>query len=204
MSRDKTQSHLRVIGAAKKEFLQYGFADASMRRIAKEAGITASALYKHFENKEEMFAALVQPVIDEFLQLYREREEEDFAMLEELTPENVMGSDTEMQQTMMFFYNHFEEMKLLICRSQGTRFENIIHEIAEKEEKTTLRYMETLRDKGVEVHDFDRKEFHLLVTASIEAALQPVMHDFTQEEAMHYAKTLDEFFRAGWRNYFGL
>lgn len=34
MPRDKTQSHNRIVEAAKKEFLEYGFTDASLRRIA--------------------------------------------------------------------------------------------------------------------------------------------------------------------------
>ena len=59
MPRDKSQSHARIVEAAKKEFLQYGFAEASLRRIAAEAGIQVSGLYKHFANKEEMFASLV-------------------------------------------------------------------------------------------------------------------------------------------------
>ena len=71
MPRDKTESHIRVVEAAKREFLEYGFADASMRRIAKAAGLTASALYKHFSGKEEMFASLVEPVVSEFLEQYR-------------------------------------------------------------------------------------------------------------------------------------
>ena len=39
MPRDKTRSHERIIEAAKKEFLEYGYADASLRRIAANAGI---------------------------------------------------------------------------------------------------------------------------------------------------------------------
>ena len=66
MPKDKTVSHEKIISAARKEFLDRGFEDASMRRIAADAGLTVSALYKHFPGKEEMFAALVQPVIDAF------------------------------------------------------------------------------------------------------------------------------------------
>ena len=70
MPRDKSDSHVRIIAAAKAEFLKHGFKNASMRRIAANADITASGLYKHFKNKEEMFAFLVQPVIDSFFELY--------------------------------------------------------------------------------------------------------------------------------------
>ena len=75
---DKTANHEKVVAAAKKEFLTYGFADASMRRIAEEAGMSASGLYKHFASKEEMFAALVEPAREGLLHLfYREADEQE-------------------------------------------------------------------------------------------------------------------------------
>jgi hypothetical protein len=64
--------------------------------------------------------------------------------------------------------------------------------------------METLKNKGIPVKDVNRKEFHLLVTTNIDAILQAVVHDFTREEAMHYAETLEDFYMMGWRNLFGI
>ncbi|MBQ7724319.1 MAG: helix-turn-helix transcriptional regulator, partial [Lachnospiraceae bacterium] len=72
MPRDKTENHEKIIDAAYKEFLEYGFRDASMRRIASASGMSAAGLYKHFPGKEDMFAALVDPVIKEFMSLYLE------------------------------------------------------------------------------------------------------------------------------------
>lgn len=39
-------------------FLETGYQEASMRKIAARAGITAGAIYKHFSGKEEMFGEL--------------------------------------------------------------------------------------------------------------------------------------------------
>ena len=70
MPRDKTESHERLLEAAKKEFMEYGFQDASMRRIADNAGITVSGIYKHFKDKEEMFAALVEDDLNALMSQY--------------------------------------------------------------------------------------------------------------------------------------
>lgn len=43
--------------------MQYGFKDASMRRIGEAAGLTAAALYRHFDSKEDLFAALAEPAV---------------------------------------------------------------------------------------------------------------------------------------------
>ena len=75
---DKTANHEKIVAAAKKEFLTYGFTDASMRHIAEEAGMSASGLYKHFASKEEIWNAL----LDEMIAYY----DEHFGSPEHLPP----------------------------------------------------------------------------------------------------------------------
>lgn len=198
MPRNKAQSHERIIAAAKEEFLSCGFENASMRRIAANAGITASGLYKHFPNKEEMFAYLVQPMLDEFFTLYRQKEKEEHDAIEQIGAAAAFLNDDALY-TMQFIYDHLNAFRLLVCCSQGTRYENYAHKLAEMEEESSLRYIEALRRHGDHVPEFDRREFHLLVSANVEAVLQPIRHQFTREEAMHYAETINTFFAKGWK-----
>ncbi len=198
MPRNKAQSHERIIAAAKEEFLSCGFENASMRRIAANAGITASGLYKHFPNKEEMFAYLVQPMLDEFYTLYRQKEKEEHDAIEQIGAAAAFLNDDALY-TMQFIYDHLDAFRLLVCCSQGTRYENYAHKLAEMEEESSLRYIEALRRHGDHVPEFDRREFHLLVSANVEAVLQPIRHQFTREEAMHYAETINTFFAKGWK-----
>ncbi len=203
MPRDKSQSHIRIIEAAKKEFMEYGFTDASLRRIANEAGIQVSGLYKHFSNKEEMFAALVDPAIDGLMTLYREIEKDYSDGLETEDKESAWTDQKETVRAMEYIYDHIDEFRLIICRSQGTRYESFIHEMAELEEEVTLHYLNERKKKGNNVKKVDRKEFHLLVTANVEALFQAVVHDFSRKEAMHYAKTLEKFYMPAWSALFG-
>ena len=198
MPRDKTESHERIIASAKDEFLTRGFENASMRRIAANAGITASGLYKHFPNKEEMFAFLVQPMLDEFLELYRCKEREEKDAIERVGASAAFQNEDAVY-AMAFIYDHLDEFRLLVCCSQGTRYENYAHRLAEMEEESSLRFIEVLRRRGDHVPEFDRREFHLLVSSNVEAVLQPLRHDFTLEEAMHYAQTINTFFAKGWK-----
>lgn len=53
--KDKTIIRKQVIiDAAVKVFLQKGFEKATVREIAKEAGITTGAIYHHYKNKDEL------------------------------------------------------------------------------------------------------------------------------------------------------
>ena len=199
----KIKSHERIIKAAMEEFLTCGFENASLRRIAANAGITVSGLYKHFPNKEEMFASLVQPMLDDFFVLYRQKEQEEKDAIEKVGSAAAFLNDDAVY-VMQYIYDHFDEFKLLVCCSQGTRYEDYAHKLAEMEEESSLKYIETLRKRGDHVPDFDQREFHLLVSSNVEAVLQPIRHDFTREAAIHYAQTINTFFSKGWKWLCGL
>ncbi len=57
-----------ILNAAARAFARTGYQSVTMRDIAREAGYTAAALYTYFENKQEIVAALVKLVVDEFLE----------------------------------------------------------------------------------------------------------------------------------------
>jgi AcrR family transcriptional regulator len=65
LKEDVRQSILR---AALREFKSHDYTDASMRRIASEAGITTGNIYRYYKNKEELFEALVKPVYDKLIE----------------------------------------------------------------------------------------------------------------------------------------
>lgn len=51
-----------LIGAARPLFASVGFADASLETIVRDAGVTRGALYHHFADKTELFAAVFEQV----------------------------------------------------------------------------------------------------------------------------------------------
>ncbi len=203
MPRNKTAHHERIIEAARQEFMTYGFADASMRRIAAAAGMSASGLYKHFPGKEEMFAALVEPACQGLMAMYRQEETAEREALQSGMLNEKWESGGEARMAMEYIYDHPDAFRLLICKSQGTRYESFLHDLAVEEEKTTMAMMSLLKEQGMQINDVDPRELHLLVTANVGAVFQAVEHGFTREEAMRYADTLDRFFTKGWQELFG-
>jgi AcrR family transcriptional regulator len=49
----------RIIDAAKRVFATKGLNGASLREIAREAGVTTGAIYYHFENKNDLLAQVM-------------------------------------------------------------------------------------------------------------------------------------------------
>ena len=64
MPRDKTANHIKIIAAAKAEFMEKGFDKSSMRSISKRCGMTAAGIYRHCVDKEDLFDQIVAPAVD--------------------------------------------------------------------------------------------------------------------------------------------
>ncbi len=204
MPRDKTENHEKIIAAAYEEFLEYGFKDASMRRIAAACDMSASGLYKHFPSKEDMFAALVEPAYSGIIKAYYDSVNEEMDNLEEYSADELWESSGETQWIIKYIYQNYNAFKLLVCRSQGTRYENYVHDLALLEENVTNKYLKKLKKMGVKVKMIPKKEFHLFATMSINAIFQVVEHDFSEKEAMSYAKHLDKYSVAGCKRLLGI
>lgn len=207
MPKDKTDSHNRIIEAAKKEFMEYGYSEASLRRIAAEAGIQVSGLYKHFKSKEEMFESLVGPAMKGFYGLYDEIETSYFDNIETSKSQGSRydwESKSEMVRAMTYIYDHLDDFKLIILKSEGTHYESFIHEVAKLEEKVTLKYTKKLTESGYEVKKVDKRALHLLMTSYVEAMFKPVTHGLSKKEAIRYAATLEEFYSPAWKEWLGI
>jgi len=62
----------RIIAAGTDVFLRYGHARTTMGDVAEKAGISRPALYLVFPRKEDIFAAVIEHLIEETLEKYRE------------------------------------------------------------------------------------------------------------------------------------
>ena len=62
----------RIADSALQLFLRKGFAATSVREIASSVDLTVPALYYHFDNKDGLLGALVEPLVDDGEQLLSE------------------------------------------------------------------------------------------------------------------------------------
>ena len=67
---NETKTHL--IQCAKKEFMDKGFAGASLRGICQKAGVTTGALYFFFQDKDDLFCEVVGNFMDRLNEILRE------------------------------------------------------------------------------------------------------------------------------------
>lgn len=70
--RSGIESRKKIFNSATKVFSEYGYAKASMRMIAKEAGISIGGLYLYFKNKDELYFTLIKSRFEEITRLTTE------------------------------------------------------------------------------------------------------------------------------------
>jgi AcrR family transcriptional regulator len=57
----KDEVRARILGGALEVFARDGFEGATMASIARAAGLGAASIYRYYESKEELFAAVITP-----------------------------------------------------------------------------------------------------------------------------------------------
>lgn len=205
MPRDKTDSHEKIIRAAMQELLEKGFEKASMKAIADAVGMTSAALYRHFDSKQAMFAALVQPALDE-MEAWRKRHiASSYRALEQESPQMWDFEDelNDARVVLDVMYRQPEAFRLLICCAAGTPYENFIHDHVEQCTEEMMRFLQTCKQHGFAAREIQRNEMYMLVSAYIAALLQPIEHGYEKADAERYLKTMVDFFTPGWKMIIG-
>lgn len=197
---EKTPETLeRIQQAAMEEFLEKGFLEASLRQIVKHAGVTTGAFYGYFSSKQALFASIVEPHAAAMMSRYVDAHLSFADLPAEKQPEHMsVESVSYIHWLVDYICAHREPVKLLICRAEGTGYENFVHNMVEIEVDSTFRYMETLRCLGHDIPELDRSLCHIIASGMLGGIFEIVIHDIPREQAFRDVEHLREFYTAGW------
>ena len=204
MPRDKTLSHEKVKKAIKEEFLEKGFEDASIRSIGARAGMTSAGLYRHYADKEAMFNAMVEPLIESIKNWTARHTDKKFSLVDEGVPDDELFGETFVDMIKEIILPRRDEFILLMSRSGGTKYENFIHDYVEGNQKEFLEAIRYLKEKGYPATDLSEEELHMLLSAYLTACFEPIIHDYDDAKVEKYLNTVQEFFMPGWLKIMGV
>ena len=91
MSSDK-QTKEKLLLAARQEFLEKGYRNASLRSICKESGVTTGALYFFFQDKNDLFRELVEAPLQMLIGVMQEHFDYE---LQEIMVQNKVEENSE-------------------------------------------------------------------------------------------------------------
>ena len=199
MSEKAERTREKILDTAIKHFLRDGFSGASLRSIVKDAGLTTGAFYKYYPTKEMLFDALIDPYIEHIYEIY-DGILADFEKLSASDQTRNM-SDTSsdgMEQMVDYIYDHYDNFRLLLKCGDSGKFELFIHNMVEREMKSSLKYMEKMKEAGVKIPVVEESLMHMIYTGFFSSVFQIIEHDIDRETAKKNVHQLKEFNTGGW------
>ncbi len=204
MPRDKTLSHEKVKKAIKEEFLEKGFEDASIRSIGARAGMTSAGLYRHYADKEAMFNAMVEPLIESIKNWTEKHTARKYSLVDGGVTNDELFGETFVDMIKEIILPRRDEFILLMSRSGGTKYENFIHDYAEGNQKEFMEAIRYLKEKGYPAAELSEEELHMLLSAYLTACFEPIIHDYDDVMVEKYLNTVQDFFMPGWLKIMGV
>lgn len=187
-----------LLDLAKAEFLEKGYNDASVRNIAKTAGLTTGALFRYYPDKAALFDTLVSRAADGLMDQFKAAQKSYFDhILDETAPTEDESSSKYLNQFINYIYDNYDAFKLVICCSEGTRYASYIHDLVELEVSQTEEYYELLRKAGKLKGSISHELHHMITSAYFSAVFETVAHDMERERAIEYVNELSIFFENG-------
>lgn len=204
MPRDKSLSHEKVNKAIKEEFLEKGYEDASIRSIGARAGMTSAGLYRHYKDKEAMFAAMVEPLIKDVKSWTKRHTSRKYKIVDGDNAKEELFGESFFDLIREVILPKRDEFILLMTRSNGTKYENFLHDFVLSNQKEFMEAIRYLKEKGYPVIDINEEELHILLSAYLTACFEPIIHDYDEIKIEKYLTSIQEFFMPGWLNIMGV
>lgn len=199
MSTKAEDTEKNILNTARKHFLKDGFSGASLRNIVKDAGLTTGAFYKYYPTKEALFDALTDLYIEHIYQIY-DRVVEDFEKLsaKEQTSNMSDTSGDGMDQMIDYIYEHYDNFRLLLKCGDSGKFETFIHNMVDREMRSSLEYVKKMKEDGIEIPIVGESLMHMIYTGFFSSIFQIIEHDIDKETAKRNVHKLREFNTGGW------
>ncbi len=178
-----------LINAAKDEFLEKGYNKASLRSICAKAGVTTGALYFFFENKADLFSAIVDGPINELKDLLINHFKDEYVEWSNI--ESIDELDLDHEDVSNAFaeciYRNYDCYMILLTGAENTIYENLVDEFADIIEHSVT---DTLA-KAIKGYTFDPFMSHWMAHMTIDSYIHVIKHvnDLNTASKMLYGIT---------------
>lgn len=173
----------KLLDSAKKEFFENGYTKASLRKICADAGVTTGALYFFFKNKDDLFRTIVEPPLLGLIDILSEH-------LYSETPKGI-------EPLIRYIYNYYDVFIILLTRSQGSEYEDVIDRIVETTEKGYRISAENMAAEIGNCH-IDEYMLHWLVHMNIDTFIHLITHEKNVNLAIEHMEKIMKHLIALW------
>ena len=175
----KEKIEKKIFQAAIDEFYIMGYQSATLRNIARKAGIPVGLIYTYYKNKAALFAAVVGPCYRSFQKMLSTTN----------SPNNQPGFDKFLQAELPFIFNLLKNNRkpfiILVDKSNGTAYENAREELIQL---TRIHMQVQLQNNLIQIHSekkIDDLFYHILANNFMEGLFEIARHYKDEEWATH-------------------
>jgi AcrR family transcriptional regulator len=170
----------RIYDAAVEEFYQKDYQTATIREIARKAEVPLGLVYSYFKSKEELFEAVVKPVmaaIDNIMRLEESKAEKD--------PEDLFEHLQTQTHAIIHLIDSYKTLIIVIDKSNGTPYQHFKNELIRRVE---LHIKDEFQKR--EIRQYDDLLFHIWAGSFIEGVCEIVRHYKDEKWAEQMIKLL--------------
>lgn len=201
MGEDKATRE-KLLASAKEEFLEKGYMKASLRTICKKAGVTTGALYFFFQDKEDLLRNLVEEPLRGLSFIIQKHFSLELDVEPGMVPVGEGSEDIKAaKEVVHFMYLHYDIFQILLTKSQGSMYEDIVSRFADVIEK---HYSVLVRKmaKASGLPEPNRYIIHWLSHMQIDAFIHLLTHEPEEERALGHIEEIVIYLLSEWNGLF--
>lgn len=193
----ENEARERLIECAKKEFLEKGFAKASLRSISAAAGMTTGAVYFFCKDKNGLFGAVVDAPLQNIMQAIGQHFSSDLHADPAAFQHRSGDHDDFAEMMISLLYADRDAMLILLEKSAGSCYEHIMDRFVEMIERHNLALVEKYAAlfPGKRINQYF---LHWFSHVSINAFVHLVTHEDDRARALKEIRPVMDMLIEGW------
>lgn len=144
----KDEIRENILKAALQEFFDKGYKSATMRNIAIGAKIPIGLIYSYYKNKEELFGAVLRPVLYDWERVMSAGGENKSKHMNT----EIYGLSKAETECLLNLFDHRQEFIILIDKSDGTVYEHEKERFVRDIEEHLLKHRNDENSDTVFIH----------------------------------------------------
>ena len=175
-----------ILKAALQEFYTSGYKAAAMRKIAENAKIPTGLIYSYYKNKEDLFNAVLSPVLYDWERVVTAKDRDDALSH---SGSIIYGLSQAETQCLLNLFDHRMEFIIMLDKSNGTKYEH--------EKERMIQEIENHLNTHTKDENADGVFTHIIANNFVDGVMQVMYHYKGKDWAIMILHKLSKMYLSG-------
>lgn len=193
---NKDSQRNRLLAVSERLFLKHGYRGVTMRMIASELDMSLGNAYNYFKSKEEIFEAILHPVLTTLEYIMERHNDEERVSIDIFYD----GELTLIQEYTFFINNYRKELNLLMNYAQGSKYEDYKEYFIKRNLELSEEYLQRMHEKEPELRTtFSQHFIRYSVISWYEMIRYLIAEDLPAAELAKFMAEYHTYHSGGWK-----